>query len=63
MLGEHLPGLGVDLERVLALVPDAVHDVVVDLVVGECSIFVNGIDSVRKTDCVKISENLVDNSD
>ena len=63
LLGEDLPGLGVDLEGVLPLVPDAVHDVVVDLVVWECSIFVNGINPVRKTDCVKILENLVDNSD
>ena len=44
LLGEDLPGLGVDLEGVLPLVPDAVHDVVIHLVVWEGPILVNGID-------------------
>ena len=43
-LGEHLAGLRVDLERVLPLVPDAVHDVVVHLVIREGPILVDGID-------------------
>ena len=43
LLREHLPGLRVDLEAVLALVPDAVHDVVVHLVVGERPVLVNRI--------------------
>lgn len=43
LLGEDLARLRVDLERVLALVPDAVHDVVVHLVVGKGAILVDSI--------------------
>ena len=43
-LGENLPRLRIDLECVLALVPDAVYDVIVHLVVRESPILVNGVD-------------------
>ncbi len=49
-LGEDLPGLGVDLEEVLALVPHAVHDVVVHLVVRERPVLVNGVHPVGQRD-------------
>ena len=53
LLGEHLAGLGVDLEAVLALVPDAVHDVVVDLVVGEGAVLVYGVyPAQRGVECI-----------
>ena len=59
LLGEHLARLGVDLERVLALVPDAVHDVVVHLVVGEGAILVDSINPEKNNIlrlCAKILE-------
>ena len=43
LLGEHLPRLRVDLEAVLALVADAVHDVVVHLVVWERAVLVDRV--------------------
>ena len=49
MLGEHLSRLAVDLKSIFALIPDAVNNVVVDLVVWECSILVNGINPGKKT--------------
>ena len=48
LLRENLPGLRVDLEAVLALVPDAVYDVVVHLVVGECPVLVDCIYPVEQ---------------
>ena len=48
LLGEHLARLGVDLEGVLALIPDAVHDVVVHLVVGERPVLVDCIYPVEQ---------------
>ena len=44
LLGEDFTGLGVDLESILALVPDAVHNVIVHLVVGKGSVLVNCVD-------------------
>ena len=43
LLGEDLTRLGVDLEGVLPLVPNAVHDVVVHLVIGKRPVLVDGI--------------------
>ena len=48
LLRENLPGLGVDLKAVLALVPDAVHDVVVHLVVRERPVLVDCIYPVEQ---------------
>lgn len=43
LLGEHLARLGIDLKAVFALIPDAVDDVVVDLVVWEGAILIDGV--------------------
>ena len=49
LLGEDLTRLGVDLECVLPLVPNAVHDVVVHLIVGKRPVLVDGINPKKKS--------------
>ena len=59
LLGEHLARLGIDLKAVLALIPYAVHDVVVDLVVWEGAVLINGIYPGEGWECVGVRPGLM----